>query len=113
MQAMEMGKKAGFFKKAYALTVTVAPTSEEHMLSEMRMVKQALVEWKTQRGKSAEMVMLTVVSSPDLHPFVKDLLAKTYEGEQDLSPLLKTLQARVALLNGAGKPQAEYVLGET
>ncbi len=113
MQAMEMVRKAGFLKKLYGLTITVAPESQEHMLQEFRHVKEALVNWKKSRGSNCETVMFTMVSDPSLHPFLKDLLAQIYEGEQDLSPILKSVKVLVGLLDKAGKPKEEYALGES
>jgi hypothetical protein len=112
MQAMEMVRKAGFLKKMYGLTITVAPESQDHMLQEFRHVKEALVNWKKNRGASCETVMFTMASDVSLHPFLKDLLAKVYEGEQDLSPILKSVNVLVGLLDKSGQPKEEYALGE-
>ena len=113
MQAQEMARKAGFFKKAYGLIISVAPDSQDHLLQELRHVKEALVNWKKQRGDSCETVMFTVVSDPALHPFVKGLLAQIYVDEKDLSPILRSVKVLVGLLDKSGQPKEEYALGET
>lgn len=78
----------------------------------MRLVKQALVEWKAKRGKSCDTVMLTVVSPLEVHGAAKSLFDLTYTQERDLSPILQSVKTLVALLNPAGKPVHEYQLGE-
>lgn len=112
MQAAETVRKAGFFKTKYGLAITAAPASEEHMLQELRHIKEAILNWRKDRGLDCETVMFTLVSDVALHPFLKYLLAQVYEGEQELSPILKSVKVPVALLDESGQPKEEYELGD-
>ena len=67
--------------------------------------------WKEHRQSEAKSVMLTVVSDPSLHPSLKQIIHKIYSDEATLSPLLKSLDVRVALLNARGQAVEEYRLG--
>jgi hypothetical protein len=111
MQIQEMAKKRRFFGKSYALVVSVAPKSDADFLEQWRHIGAALVQWKEYRKKDAETVMLTVVSDPKLHAGFKGIIQKIYTEEAALSPLLKSLNVMVALLNQGGQPQEEYQLG--
>jgi len=110
MQAQEVSRKSGFFKKAYGLSISIAPESQEHFMQELRLVKEALVNWKGKRGSSCETVMLVVVSEPDLHEFAKEIFAQIYTDEADLSPILKSTKVLVGLLDKSGNPLTEYEL---
>jgi hypothetical protein len=111
MQANEMTRKVGLFKKAYALGVTVAPDSWEHFLEELRHVKEALLSWKKDRGAGCETVMFTIVCDPLLHSQIKGALSDIYAGEKDLSPILRPLRVLVSLLDVRGRPREEFELG--
>jgi hypothetical protein len=111
MQIQEMEKKRGIFGKSHALVVSVAPENDADFLEQWRHIGAALIQWKEHRKKDAETVMLTVVSDPKLHAGFKSIIQQIYTEEVTLSPLLKSLNVIVALLNQQGQPQEEYQLG--
>jgi hypothetical protein len=106
MQAMEFSKG-----RDAALGITVAPDSVDAFVAEFRNVKAALLAWKAKHQDHCKRVMFTIVSAPDNHEAIEAVLKQVYEGEQDLSPLLKSVEVEVALLNASGKPVKEYSLG--
>jgi hypothetical protein len=106
MQVMEFSKG-----RDAALGITVTPESVEAFMAEFRNVKAALLDWKAKHQDRCERVMFTVVSAPENHEAIESLLKQVYEDEQDLSPLLKSVNVDVALLNSRGKPVKEYSLG--
>src|SRR5262245_28022525 len=106
MQVMEFSKG-----RNAALGITIAPESIDAFMAEFRNVKVALLDWKAKHQDRCERVMFTVVSSPENHGAIESVLQQVYENEQDLSPLLKSVNVDVALLNPRGKPVKEYSLG--
>jgi hypothetical protein len=102
MQVMEFlkGRNA-------ALGITVAPESVDAFMAEFRNVKAALLDWKAKHQDRCERVMFTVVSAPDNHEVIESVLKQVYEDEHELSPLLKSVNVDVALLNARGKPVKE------
>jgi hypothetical protein len=106
MQVMEFSKG-----RNAALGVTVAPESVDAFRAEFRNVKIALLDWKTKHQDRCERIMFTVVSAPENHEAIEAVLKQVYEDEQDLSPLLRSVNVDVALLNARGKPVKEYSLG--
>jgi hypothetical protein len=106
MQVMEFSKG-----RDAALGITVAPESIDAFLIEFRNVKAALLDWQAKHQDRCDRVMFTVVSSPDHHEAIESVLKQVYENEQELSPLLKSVNVDVALLNSRGKPVKEYSLG--
>jgi len=110
MQIQEMAKKKGLFGKSYVAVISTAPKSDAEFLEEWRHIGAALLQWREHRKKDAEAVMLTVVSDPALHQSFKGIIQKIYTEETTLSPLLKSLDVMVALLNQRGQPEEEYRL---
>jgi hypothetical protein len=106
MQVMEFSKG-----RDAALGITVAPESVDAFMVEFRNVKAALLDWKAKHQNRCERVMFTVVSASENHPAIEAVLKQVYDEEQDLSPLLKSVNVSVALLNARGKPVKEYSLG--
>jgi len=106
MQAMEFSKG-----RDAALGITVAPDSVDAFMAEFPNVKAALLDWKAKHQARCIRVMITVVSAPENHETIESVLKQVYEDEQDLSPLLKSVNVDVALLNARGKPVKEYSLG--
>src|SRR4051812_13636753 len=103
MQVMEMSKGSGS-----AIAISLAPASADAFAQEFRQVKQALLDWRAKHGRRCEMVMFSVVSAQEHYPAIESLLDKVYREEAELSPLLRSVQVRVALLNSRGKPVKEY-----
>jgi hypothetical protein len=102
----------GFSKgRDAALGITVAPESVDALTAEFHNVKAALLKWKAKHQDRCERVTFTVVSAPENHEAIESVLKQVYEDEQDLSPLLKSVNVDVALLNARGKPVKEYSLG--
>lgn len=106
MQVMEFSKG-----RDAALGITVAAESVDAFMAEFRNVKAALLDWKAKHQDRCERVLLTVVSAPENHDAIESVLKQVYEDEHDLSPLLKSLNVDVAMLNARGKPVKEYSLG--
>jgi hypothetical protein len=106
MQVMEFSKG-----RDAALGITVAPESVDAFMAEFRNVKAALLDWKAKHQDRCERVIFTVVSAPENHGAIEAVLKQVYDNEQDLSPLLKSVNVDVALLNARGKPVKEYSLG--
>jgi hypothetical protein len=107
MQIMEFSKGSGS-----AIGLSLAPDSADAFAKDLRQVKMALLEWRAKHGGRCEMVMLTVVSAPEIHPAIESLIEQVYQQESELAPLLQTLSVQVALLNQRGKPVKEYSLGK-
>ncbi len=105
MRVMEFSKG-----RHVALGITVAPESVDAFLAELRNVKAALLDWKAKHQDRCERVIFTVVCSLDNHEAIESALKQTYDSEQDLSPLLKSVNVDVALLDSSGKPVKEYSL---
>jgi len=110
VQFMEFSKQ-GPNGPTFAAGITSAPKSEAEFVEEWRHIGAALLQWTDHRGSSAKTVLLTVVSDPALHQTVKALIQRIYTEEANLSPLLKSLDVTVALLNTRGQPLEEYRLG--
>jgi len=110
VQFLEFSKQ-GPNGPTFAAGITSAPKSDAEFIEEWRQIGAALIRWKGHRGSSAKSVMLTVVSDPALHQTVKAVIQRIYTEEINLSPLLKSLDVTVALLNARGQPLEEYRLG--
>ena len=106
MQVMEFSKDTG-----KALGITIAPESVEAFMAELRDVKAALLDWKARHQNRCDLVMFTIVCNPDNHAAIESALKQVYDEEKELSPLLKSVNVEVALLNKRGKPVREYSLG--
>ena len=106
MQVMEFSKDTG-----KAIGITIAPESVEAFMTELRDVKAALLDWKAKHQNRCDLVMFTVVCNPEIHAAMESVLQQVYDEEQELSPLLKSVNVQVALLNKRGKPVKEYSLG--
>lgn len=89
MQVMEFSKG-----RDAALGITVAPESVDAFMAEFRNVKAALLDWKAKHQNRCERVMFTVVSAPEHHPAIEAVLKQVYDEEQDLSPLLKSVNVQ-------------------
>jgi len=106
MQVMEFSKG-----REAALGITVSPGSVGALKTEFRDVKAALLDWKAKHQDRCERVIFTVVSPDENHEAIESFLRQVYEAEQNLSPLLKSVNVDVALLNQRGKPVKKYSLG--
>ena len=94
-----------------ALGITLAPESVDAFMAEFRHVKAALLDWKARYRDRCERVMFTVVAALEDYEPVESVLMQIYEEERELSPLLRSVNVDIALLNSRGKPVKEYSLG--
>src|SRR5262245_3902247 len=109
MQVLEFEKK-GLFSTKYGLAFTIPLSPEKTIESEFRHIKEAFLEWYSSKGKKAALVHFTVLSPQDTHPHIEDFLSKVYQHEQQLSPLLKSMDVQVTLLSEKGKEIKSYKL---
>jgi hypothetical protein len=94
-----------------AIGITITPKSLDAFMAEFRNVKAALLDWKAKHKDRCERVMFTVVSAPQDHEVIESVLRQVYEDEKDLSPMLRSVNVDVALLDSHGDPVKEYSLG--
>ena len=86
MQVMEFSKG-----RNAALGITLTPESVDAFMAEFRNVKAALLDWRAKHQERCERVMFTVVSAPENHQAIESVLKKVYDDEQELSPLLTSV----------------------
>jgi hypothetical protein len=106
MQVMEFSKGSGS-----AIAISLAHPSPHAFAEEFRQIQQALLAWRAKHGRHCEMVMFSIVSGPEHYAAIESLLEQVYDNEAELSPLLHSVQVKVALLNSRGKPVKKYSLG--
>lgn len=102
MQIVELSKRSGF-----ALALILTPANADAFADEMRVAKQALLDWKTNRGTRCDRVMLTVVCELEHQPAIEEAIGHIYHNEEQLAPLLQSVDVDVALLKPRGRSKAE------
>ena len=110
MEVNEFEHSEGSATPEYALAVRLTPATSAALAAELRQMKDALKEWVSTRGDQAVMIILTVVSTPDVHEEFDDLLATIYVRERELAPILQQRMLQVALLDFEGNECGQYEL---
>jgi hypothetical protein len=111
MQVSEFQKKSLFTTK-YGLGLTLTLSAEQTIETEFRHIKESVLKWYGNRGKKAELLMLTISSSRDKHPHLEHFIDKVYRHESELSPILQMMEVQVALLDEKGKEAKKYKLSK-
>ncbi|HEX5446981.1 MAG TPA: hypothetical protein VFW87_24410 [Pirellulales bacterium] len=102
VQIMELSKGSGF-----ALALITTPATGDAFADEMRVAKQALLDWKAKRGSRCNRVMFTVVCESDHHAAIEEAIGRLYHSEIELAPLLQSVDVDIALLKPGGSRKAE------
>jgi hypothetical protein len=112
MRTLEFGKKEGLFGKKMALNIIIGLSHENSLEQELCLAKEALLNWKQDRGRKAKMVNFVFSGPGELHADAENMILQIYEYEETLSPLLKSLESTAAFLDEHGQPVKEFRLGE-
>ncbi|MDX1433486.1 MAG: hypothetical protein R3286_13665 [Gammaproteobacteria bacterium] len=110
MEVNEFEQSEGSAAPAYALGIRLTPATSRALAAELREMKEALKAWVSTRGDQAVMIIVTVVSTPDVHEEFDDLLARIYVRERELAPILQKRMLQVALLDPEGNECGQYEL---
>jgi hypothetical protein len=110
MQAAEFSR-GELPNKRYVLGLTMAVGNQAALMSELRLVKKAILDWSRSCGNACERIMFTFVCEPSLHAMIRETMQYVYSEEVVLSPLLKKLVCHVAFVSRGEKPDAEFILG--
>jgi hypothetical protein len=105
MKAMEFAKG-----RSSALALTLTAENADASTQEFRLVKQALLDWKAKHGGHCDMVMFSIVTTPEHFQVIESPLDRVYREEAELSPLLQSVNVEVALLNSRAEPLKKYSL---
>jgi hypothetical protein len=97
---------------AQALALEFYPEDADAFAEEMPKAKAALRKWRAKHGGQCEMVLFTVVSKPEFHSAIESVIQRVCHDETELSPLLQSLEVRVALHNLKEVIIKEYVLAK-
>lgn len=108
MEAKELDNEEGTSAAEFALGVTLTPKSKHELLPEFRSMKDAIVDWASERGDRGVMIVMNVVSDPDVHDIFDDLLAKVYAQGSSFSTLLQSRTLHVTLLDLEGNECGQY-----
>ncbi len=90
------------------LGLMLAPESIAGLGEELRLAKAALLDWKARWGDKCAFVMWAVVIDSAHHEAVNDMLAKVYDEDKGLSPLLRSVRMQVKLLGKNGMVVTQY-----
>lgn len=108
MEAKELDNEEGTSVAEYALGVTLTPKSRHDLLPEFRSMKDAIVDWASERGDRGVMIVMNIVSEPDVHDVFDDLLAKVYAQGSSFSKMLQQRTLQVTLLDLEGDECGQY-----
>jgi len=108
MEAKELDSEEGTATAEFALGVTLTPKSKHDLLPEFRSMKDAIVEWVSERGDRGVMIVMNVVSAPEVHDVFDDLLAKVYAQASSFSTMLQQRTLHVTLLDLEGNECGQY-----
>lgn len=106
MEANELEHEEG--ASQYALGVTLTPASKQDLLPEFRSMRDAIVEWVEKRGDGGVLIVVNIVSTPDIHELFEDLLAKTYARGTRFARILQKRLLQVTLLDSKGNECGQY-----
>ncbi|MBL8022226.1 MAG: hypothetical protein JNM27_21300 [Leptospirales bacterium] len=100
-----LGRLLGQKKANYALGVSLAPTAPEAIASEMTLTASALADWTSKRGADAAMIMITVMSQPEIATLIKIELQKLKSSLPALASIPMEFNSKAA----DGKMQAAMI----
>jgi hypothetical protein len=106
MEANELEHEEG--ASQYALGVTLTPNTKHDLLPEFRSMKNAIVDWDEKRGDSGVLIVMNIVSTPDVHEVFEDLLAKTYAQGNRFARMLQKRILHITLLDMEGNECGQY-----
>ncbi len=108
MEANELEQEEGASAAEFALGVTLTPNSNRDLLPEFRLMKDAIIDWTAKRGDSGVLIVMNVVSTPDVHEVFDDLIAKVYVQASTFAKLLQKRTLQVNLLDLEGNECGQY-----
>lgn len=108
MEAKELESEEGPSAAEYALGVTLTPSSTRDLLSEFRLMKNAIVDWASKRGDKGVLIVVNVVATTDIHEVFDDLLARVYAQASSFANVLQKRTLQVTLLDLDGNQCAQY-----
>ncbi len=108
MEAKELESGEETSAGEYALGVTLTPKSRRDLLSEFRLMKDAIVDWASKRGDKGVLIVVNVVATTDIHEVFDDLLAKVYAQASSFVTVLQNQTLQVTLLDLDGNQCDQY-----
>ena len=108
MEAKELESEEETSTGEYALGVTLTPKSRRDLLSEFRLMKDAIIDWASKRGDQGVLIVVNVVATTDVHEVFDDLLAKIYAQSSSFVTLLQNYTLQVTLLDLDGNQCDQY-----
>jgi hypothetical protein len=94
VKANEFSKRA-FLSTKYALGVSMATEEGQTIESEMRLAKEAILQFARDRGRSASDILITVVGDDDEMAALETFMANVAKNEPDLAPVFAKIPTRV------------------
>jgi len=105
MKANEFSKK-GFLSTKYALGVTIAPDEERRPDSEWQEAATVIKEWKGDRRKKVDFVMLTLLGDEPTRQELEKLVKNTAKTD----PAFQGLKLELNFLDENARPVNKLVL---
>ena len=99
MTANEFSRKASLFSKKFALNVTIAVEDEDALQQEMRLAKETILGWSSDRGRTAELIMFTIVAPEQIHQQIINFVRRTARVERDLAPIFRRIPGELHVLD--------------
>ena len=109
MKAIEFTKK-GFLSTKYALGVTIAIEGDKTIASEFDQAKEAIVQWFANRGKTADLIMFTVLAPEAQHTEIAKFFGNLNVHDVQLGPIFKRVKTELNLMNLAGRGERKITL---
>ena len=108
MEANELETEEGASAAEYALAVTLTLNARTDVISEFRLMKDAISEWVSKRGDSGVLIVVNVVAASDIYEIFDDLLAKVYAQTSGFAQMLQSRTLQVTLLDLEGNERDRY-----